>query len=87
METSMARHGRPRLSNVEKLIGRSGWLRVSLLSVNPADPQIGQRQRLLISGLSDDSLESVLFDGETADDLFLVLAESTPDGHRRRLSV
>ncbi|MCI0536998.1 MAG: hypothetical protein L0Z50_17420 [Verrucomicrobiales bacterium] len=66
--------GRPKLSNVERLIGRSGWLRVSLLSVNPADPQIGQRQRLLVSGLADDGLESVLFDAATADDLFLVPA-------------
>ncbi len=66
--------GRPKLSNVERLIGRSGWLRVSLLCMTPADPQIGQRQRLLISGLSDDGLESVHFDGDTADDLFLVPA-------------
>jgi ERCC4-related helicase len=66
--------GRPKLSNVERLIGRSGWLRVSLLSMTPADPQIGQRQRLLISGLSDDGLESGLFDAATADDLFLVPA-------------
>ncbi len=42
--------------------------------MTPADPQIGQRQRLLISGLSDDGLESVLFDAATADDLFLVPA-------------
>jgi hypothetical protein len=42
--------------------------------MSPADPQIGQRQRLLISGLADDGSEEILFDPPTADDLFLVPA-------------
>ena len=43
--------GWPRLANVERLSGRSGWLTVSVLSVTPTDPSIGQqpadRRRLL----------------------------------------
>lgn len=92
--------GKPRLSNVEKLIGRSGWLRVSLLSAKPADPQVGQRQRLLVSGLADDGGESIQFDQATVDDLFLVpatlngelpseptdlLAALDADGHQARM--
>ena len=78
--------GWPRLSNVERLAGQFGWLTVSLLTVTPADPKIGQRERLLIAGFIDgqsDDPERRL-DLATVDDLFLtpgiadVLTEPVP---------
>ena len=66
--------GWPRLANVERLIGRSGWLTVSVLSVTPTDPSIGQRDRLIVAGFCDDSPENTAqhFDQATVDDLFLL---------------
>jgi hypothetical protein len=65
--------GNPKLANVERLVGQAGWLSVSLLSLVPADPQMGQRQRLLIGGCIDQS-DDLILDQQTVDDLFLVPA-------------
>lgn len=63
----------PRLANVERLAGQSGWLTVSLLTVTPADPNIGPRDRLLIAGFADGRLGDPegRLDLATVDDLFL----------------
>ena len=66
--------GWPRLANVERLSGRSGWLTVSILSVTPTNPSIGQRDRLIVAGFCDDAPENTAeyFDQATVDDLFLL---------------
>jgi hypothetical protein len=64
--------GNPRLSKVEKLIGHSGWLQVSLMTLAAADPSFGDRQRLLTAAIFDGSGERI--DHATIDDLFLLPA-------------
>lgn len=67
--------GNPKLGNIERLAGLAGWLTVSLLTLAPTDPKLGQRQRLLISGFSDATgASSITLDPKTVDDLFLVPA-------------
>ncbi len=70
--------GNAKLADVERLAGRRGWLTVSLLTLAPTDPKIGQRQRLLVSGFADDGngLAAIDLDPKTVDDLFLVPATS-----------
>ena len=64
--------GNARLSKVEKLIGQSGWLQVSLMTLASADPSFGNRERLVVAGLLADSGERL--DQATVDDLFLLPA-------------
>jgi superfamily II DNA/RNA helicase len=66
--------GWPRLANVERLSGRSGWLTASVLSVTPTDPSIGQRDRLIVAGFCDDAPDNTEhhLDQATVDDLFLL---------------
>jgi hypothetical protein len=64
--------GNARLSTVEKLLGHSGWLRISLMTLASADPSFGDRERLVIAALFDDTGERI--DQATVDDLFLVPA-------------
>ena len=68
--------GNPKLAEVERLVGRSGWLSVSLLTLAPMDPKLGNRERLLIGGYSDqpEELEGFDLESKTVDDLFLVPA-------------
>lgn len=70
--------GNAKLADVERLAGRSGWLTVSLLTLAPTDPKIGQRQRLLVSGFANDGngIAAIDLDPKTVDDLFLVPATS-----------
>jgi len=63
--------GNAKLAEVERLAGLSGWLAVSVLTLAPTDPKIGQRQRILVSGYADDGL---VLDPKAVDDLFLVPA-------------
>jgi superfamily II DNA or RNA helicase len=62
--------GNARLSKVEKLIGRAGWLRVCLMTLASADPSFGNRERLVVAACFDGSGERV--DHATIDDLFLL---------------
>jgi superfamily II DNA or RNA helicase len=62
--------GNARLSTVEKLLGLSGWLWISLMTLASADPSFGDRERLVIAALFGDSGERI--DQATVDDLFLV---------------
>jgi hypothetical protein len=62
--------GNARLSTVEKLLGHSGWLRISLMTLASADPSFGDRERLVIAALFDGTGERI--DQATVDDLFLV---------------
>lgn len=64
--------GYPRLSRVEELIGEAGWLQVSLMTLAPADPSLGARQRLVVAGFADGS--EVPLDQSLVDDLFLIPA-------------
>lgn len=68
--------GNAKVGDIERLVGRTGWLTVSLLSLAPTDPKLGQRQRLLVSGFADDTKGAVGFelDHKTVDDMFLVPA-------------
>jgi superfamily II DNA or RNA helicase len=68
--------GWPQLSNVKRLAGRAGWLTVSLLSMKSVDPEIGQRDRLIVAGFCDDTEDEI--DQATVDDLFLVPAVASP---------
>jgi len=62
--------GNARLSKVENLIGQSGWLQVSLMTLASADPSFGNRERLVIAAFREDTGERM--DQATIDDLFLV---------------
>jgi hypothetical protein len=62
--------GNPRLSKVEKLIGQAGWLQVSLMTLAPADPSFGNRERLVVAALFDGSGDRI--NHATIDDLFLL---------------
>jgi superfamily II DNA or RNA helicase len=85
--------GWPRLGNVERLTGRSGWLTISILTVTPADSSIGQRDRLVVAGFSDGLYDDAAehLDQETVDDLFLLpgvsgnLIDSCPTDRLTRL--
>ena len=66
--------GWPKLSNVERLAGRTGWLTVSLLSAKAGNPDIGQRDRLIVAGFCDGADNGIEIDQATVDDLFLVPA-------------
>ena len=68
--------GWPKLSNVQRLAGRTGWLTVSLLSVKGGNPDIGQRDRLIVAGFCDGTADEIEIDQATVDDLFLVPALS-----------
>lgn len=65
--------GNPKLAEVERLAGLSGWLTVSVLTLAPTDPKIGPRQRILVSGFADDG-PSLVLDPKAVDDLFLIPA-------------
>jgi hypothetical protein len=62
--------GNARLSKVERLVGHSGWLRISLMTLASADPSFGNRERLVVAALFDGSGERI--DQATVDDLFLL---------------
>ena len=66
--------GNAKLADIERLAGCTGWLKVSLLTLAPTDPKIGQRQRLLVSGFADDAgnTPGFILDPKTVDDMFLV---------------
>jgi ERCC4-related helicase len=67
------RAGWPRLGNVERIIGKSGWLTVAILTLLPPDPALGQRDRLVVAGFCDgDGDTADHLDQETVDDLFLL---------------
>ena len=57
-----------------RLAGRAGWLTISLLSMKSVDPEIGQRDRLIVAGFCDEAADGTEIDQATVDDLFLVPA-------------
>jgi len=66
--------GWPRLGNVERLKGRTGWLSVAVLSVTPVDSSLGKRDKLVVAGFCDDAADDPgeHLDQATVDDLFLL---------------
>lgn len=62
--------GHARLSTIEALKGKAGWLQVSLLKAETAKPD-ANRERLLIAGFCDDG---TILDAELVDRLMLVPA-------------
>ena len=64
--------GNARLSAIEGLIGKSGWLQVALLKAETAKPD-ANRERLLVAGFCDDGTP---LDADLVDRLMLV-----PAGH------
>jgi superfamily II DNA or RNA helicase len=69
--------GWPKLANVERLAGCSGWLSVSVLSIQSAVSDIGRRERLVVAGFADGDGGSKI-DQEIVDDFFLLPAIATP---------
>ncbi len=72
--TAYRENGFARLSSVERLLNRSGWLSVSILSLRPVNPEHGNRDRLVIAGFTDDDGNELQLDQDTVDDLFLLPA-------------
>ncbi len=62
--------GNARLSDVEQLQGKSGWLKVSLLNAETAEPD-ARRERLLVAGICDNG---EVLDPELVDRLMLIPA-------------
>lgn len=62
--------GNARLSAIEGLIGKSGWLQIALLKAETANPD-ASRERLLVAGYCDDGAQ---LDADLADRLMLLPA-------------
>jgi superfamily II DNA or RNA helicase len=65
--------GWPKIANVERFAGQSGWASVSRLSIQSAAAEMGKRECLVVAGFADGAPGAVI-DQEVVDDFFLLPA-------------